>query len=349
MKILFTGDISLNDDYIEAAETGENPFLNIENVFKNADLVIGNLEAVCASDKGENLHKSPRLKTSLKALEYLNKLNVGLATLANNHVYDNLEDGLNKTLKFLEDNNIQYIGADSIKEQKQYKIIDIGGYRIAFLNYVHPLTNPNIPSNASISLNVYDKELIIKEINQIKPSVDFLILILHWGIDNSFFPAPWQRSDAKNFVNCGADFIIGHHSHTIQGAEKIGKSTVYYGLGNFAFSGFSVKNKRYDLDNTRHRNSFVVELNIKDNDYTVNTIPIKLEGLNVVLSLKPNLLFYVNSFLPIVSNIIVWPIYVLYLKYIYRVYFYLFGNNRNPVKQLRKLNSHKVKKYFQLK
>ena len=109
--ITFLGDISLNDKYNYLYKNGEKPFESLKDILFGSDFVVGNLECLAKGDKGENLLKRPRLKTNLETLNYLKDLNLGLALLAHNHTYDNLEDGFLKTINFLKGNSIAYIGA----------------------------------------------------------------------------------------------------------------------------------------------------------------------------------------------------------------------------------------------
>src|SRR6056297_425775 len=97
MKISFIGDISLNGKYINFCQKGLKPFNYLENEFESADYVIGNLESIAKGTEGENLQKKPRLTTTVNTLEYLKDIYLDVACLAQNHVYDHLEDGFVKT------------------------------------------------------------------------------------------------------------------------------------------------------------------------------------------------------------------------------------------------------------
>lgn len=111
MKLAFLGDISLNDDYIDLYNNGENPFEEVEPYLKKHDLVVGNLECMSMGSNGENFLKFPCIRTTYKTLNYLRNLNLKIACLAHNHVYDHLESGFEVTTNFLKENNIEYIGA----------------------------------------------------------------------------------------------------------------------------------------------------------------------------------------------------------------------------------------------
>ena len=48
-------------------------------------------------------------------------------------------------------------------------------------------------------------------------------------------PSPSQRAQARHLAQAGADVIIGHHPHVLQGYEKVEDCHVFYSLGNVLF------------------------------------------------------------------------------------------------------------------
>jgi hypothetical protein len=341
LKISFVGDISLNNDYQRLAEVGNNPFIFLNKILSKSNYLVGNLEAMLENPHYENTKKQTRLKVHHKSLELLNCININLLTLANNHVYDQLFEGFKNTIDFLEKNSLDYIGAsEQNKEQKIIKIIN--EKKVAFLNYVHHQTNPKFPPDIQINVNVYNKKTIISEIIKIKPGVDYIVLILHWGLDNSRFPEPWQRKDAKEFINAGVDLIVGHHSHVLQGFEKINNSYVFYSLGNFAFAPLK-EGKDHDLDRNRQRDSVILHWNIAGAKPEVTWDPIILDKLITKPSSKSKIK-KLSWLIPFISNPVTWPLYKLYLNFFYKLYFYFFGNGRNPFKRFIQIDRNKLKK-----
>lgn len=340
IKISFLGDISLNNGYKALAQNGINPFKGVEGFLSKSNFVVGNLEAVVEGEDGENFQKQTRLKVSYQNLELLKGLKVNLFTLANNHIYDQLYDGFIKTVNFLNENNIDHIGANVIPSQETTYIKSIKDKKFAFLNYVHLGTNPNFPSDCKIDVNIYDRQVVINQIKQVRIHVDFIVLTIHWGMDNSRFPEPWQRKDARDFVKAGANFIAGHHSHVLQGYEKIDNSYVFYNLGNFAFAPLK-EGKENDLDRNRQRDSIVLHWLINDDKSEVTWNPIRLDNL-FVLPTKRSKINKLTILIPFVSNSFIWPFYKFYLRYIYKFYYYFFGNGRNPIKQLSKIDRRKL-------
>ncbi len=347
MKISFLGDISLNNTYSQFAYNNKNPFKGVEILLKQSDYVIGNLEAVAEVTNGENENKQTSLKVNYKSLNLLKSIKVNLLTLANNHIYDQLLDGFKKTISFLNDIDIDHTGA-SVKSKglSSTFVKVIGSKKIAFLNYVHNDTNPGFPDNCEINVNIYNREHIKSDIIQIKQSVDFIVLILHWGLDNSRFPEPWQRKDAQLFIDTGVHLIIGHHSHVLQGYEKIENAWVFYSLGNFAFAPVQ-EDRENDLDLNRQRDSIVLHWTVEDNIIDVDWDPICLDRLNVIPS-NNSKIKRLTRLIPFVSNRLIFPFYHFYLNIIYKVYFYFFGNGRNPFQQLKNINKNKLRRAKQI-
>jgi hypothetical protein len=343
IRLSFLGDISLNGEYASVAIQKKNPFQKVSYLLQDTTYLIGNLEAVVENPGKENFRKHTRLKIEPVSLELLLHLKPGLLTLANNHVYDQLYDGYLHTINFLKKHEIDYTGAVSIEENNASPsfIKTISGRRIAFLNYVHLSTNPRLPEDCKISVNIYDKAAIVKEIRRLRDEADDVILLLHWGTDDSRFPEPQQRKDAREFARAGADAIIGHHSHVLQGFENIGKTTVFYGLGNFAFAPMQ-QQKGYELSK-RQRDTIILHWDIEKGAQGFHYDAVRLQGLEVLPATKTKIR-KISRLIPVVSNGFVWPLYKFYLNYLYKIFFYFFGNGRNPFAQLKKINKSRLKR-----
>ncbi len=245
-NITFIGDISLNDKYNELYQNGEKPFKGVRDILFSSDFVVGNLECLAKGDKGENLLKKPRLKTNLETLNFLKDMNLGLALLAHNHVYDNLEDGFVKTIKFLDENNIAHIGAGLSPEEAAKPFIkNFNGTKICILNYVTYDTNPNLPNDATVYPNWFDETKVIADIKKYKEVCDKVILCLHWGgrCEGGLYPDWDQPFIARRLIDAGADLIAGNHSHTVQPFEIYKDKYIFYSLGNFCFVNFYSNNE----------------------------------------------------------------------------------------------------------
>jgi hypothetical protein len=272
MKVIFLGDISLNDNYIELYKKGDQPFKSLELLLGSSAFVVGNLECMIKGDKGENLLKRPRLSTTVDTLNYLKDIHLSIACLAQNHAYDHLVDGFVKTSDFLRKTNIQYLGAGfTIEEAAKEVIIERDGIKIGILNYITKDTNPDLPLGAPVYLNLFEKNKVIEDIQKLKPHVNHIVLELHWGgrFEGGLYPDFYQRKLAMFLVDYGADLIIGHHSHTFQPFEKYKGKYIFYSLGNFCFSDYLFDEKFYP-NPLRRRITSIIEVFFKKESYSIS-------------------------------------------------------------------------------
>lgn len=347
-KVAFLGDVSLNDDYTDLHRRGIDPFINIRSTLSDQDFVIANLECMAKGDEGENLLRRPRLTTTYETLAYLKALNVSLVTLAQNHVYDHLEDGYRKTTEFLTKNDITYMGAGhSHEEAREPIIIFRDRIKIGLLNYVSEDTNPNLPENSNVFTNFFDLDRTISEITNLKTTVDHVVVMLHWGgrVEGGYYPDWNQPSIARKLIDAGADLLIGHHSHTLQPFEKYRGKFIFYSLGNFCFSDIKFENRVIEIDRKKNVESIIVLVNFTKKKYTIELLPI--ENKECWISKEPSILqrlkYRNRVFYFIRESYILWKIYFFKLKKIDPALFYFFGNSRNFFSQFRILAREKWK------
>ena len=337
-SIKFLGDISLNDAFISLRDRNENPFKFIKSTLKDS-FVVGNLECFAEGEKGENSLKKPRLKTNLKTLDYLKDLNLSLVSIANNHVYDLLEDGFNKTINFLDENGIKYIGAGkTIKEASKPYILEVSELSICFFSYVTSDTNPSMPENASVYLNWFDKEKVLSDIQSYKSKVDYIVLLLHWGgkVEGSYYPEYDQIKTANLLLEEGADIIVGHHSHTLQPFSRKEAGEVFFSLGNFCFADIVFEGKtKYILNRNRFTESIILNVCFSKEKLNTDFIPIKNNNLFIEINDRVKARFKVRQFL--------FDVFLRRELFSKLNYFYF----KRIYKYLRLLKKHPELSYFQ--
>lgn len=285
IRIKFIGDVSFNNDYIPLLESGENPFKAVSPLLENADLVVGNLECL-AEGIGQNEAKVPRIHTSKKALDALKHINLGLATLATNHVYDNLEEGFRNTTEKLNEIGIEHIGASLFPETASMPFVfEKDGWKIGFLNYVHDDTNPKIPEEAKVYPNRYWMHQIIEDIHRLKGEVDKVVVLLHWGgkCDYGYLPHQEQISDAKQMVDAGASAIIGHHTHTFQASMGYKNAPIYFSVGNFCFDHIVMGDQAFKIRQSGRKGGIVELLFTERGSVKSAVSPFRSEGLYLKL------------------------------------------------------------------
>jgi len=85
-------------------------------------------------------------------------------------------------------------------------------------------------------LRCYDTELFLNAIKEADEKADFVIAVVHWGTEYSYDLEEVQLSTGKEYLDAGADAIIGGHSHCLQGMEFYDEKPIIYSLGNYWFN-----------------------------------------------------------------------------------------------------------------
>ena len=352
VTISFIGDVSLNDDYARLFRDGVRPFHDLSGDLEGSDLVAGNLECLAAGSQGENLKKKPRLKTDLQTLGYLKQLNLGIACLAHNHVYDNLEDGFLKTTAFLQQNNIRHLGASMDNSTGDPMLqLDIKGIQFAFFNYVAEDTNLSLPPDAGIKLSILSKHKVLEDLSKAREA-DFRILILHWGgrHESSYYPDPAQIKLSREFIKGGADLIIGHHPHTLQPSFTYRGRSVFFSLGNFCFADVRSDDRIKEIKYRRWKESAILKVDFNREGYRTHLLPFRLENLHTIKDKNVTRRFkFRQLYLKLIRfSRLFWFIYYFGFKYLRPVVWEL--RKKDPEKNLAQrvsgLNREKIKGMF---
>jgi poly-gamma-glutamate synthesis protein (capsule biosynthesis protein) len=209
---------------------GKKPFARIEHELRQKDLLFGNLETVL-SESGTEQRKRWVNTTQPEAARHLKDAGFDILSLANNHTLDLGEEGFIKTLNVLEGHGIAYIGGARGEDPVPGLIVERNGIRLGFLAY----TRGMFRSPPGVTVAKLKKKAIIKEIRALKDRCDHVVVSLHWGIENVYYPSPDLVRLAHALIDSGATLILGHHSHTIQGIEEYNGGLIAYSLGNFQF------------------------------------------------------------------------------------------------------------------
>jgi hypothetical protein len=208
------------------------------NLLGEFDKVVANLEFPVGTDKLDPGHAYFHYTSAEATRSIIKTLNLGILSLANNHILDLGTEGLHRTIGLLKEEGVLFTGAGYLPEHIEPLVFEVSGNQIGFMAYADNTTNPEKKKSDGLFINSLDLEKLPYEIRQLKKQVDFVILSIHWGNDYSFFPTKEQVSKAVKLVSSGVDIIMGHHPHTIQPFEKIDHAYVFYSLGQACFGDF---------------------------------------------------------------------------------------------------------------
>jgi poly-gamma-glutamate synthesis protein (capsule biosynthesis protein) len=163
-----------------------------------------------------------------------------LLTLANNHVYDFGKVAFNDMLDSLDEYKMPYIGAGrNITEAKKPYYFILNGYKIAFVNATRAekyILTPEATETDGGVFRCYDEEPLKKVISETKKDSDYLILLVHWGKEDSHELEDVQITTSKLYIDAGADVIVGTHAHVLQGIDFYDHKPIVYNLGDFIFN-----------------------------------------------------------------------------------------------------------------
>ena len=190
--------------------------------------------------------------------EILTDGSVEVVTLANNHSGDYGEQGLSDTETALEKAGIDYCIGDTItvKEVNGAKVAFIG----IFVNYGTDDSENQLRSDIE---------------NAKKQGAELIITAFHWGSEKATQPDETQQSLAHTAIDCGADLVVGHHPHVLQGIEKYNGKYIAYSLGNFCFGGNSNPS---DMDTMIFRQTFTISSDGAAEDDDVTVIPCSISS-----------------------------------------------------------------------
>ena len=241
VSIAAVGDIMIGNHttyYIQKYGV-DYPFDSTREVLSQAHIAFGNLESPFTRT-GTKFEKRFNFKVPPEFAPGLIRAGFDVVTLANNHILDYGIQGLKNTLSVLDSIGLAYCGAGLNRDQAQQPaIIERNGFRIGFLGYSMTFPEEFWAGRSRGGTN-YPFNLK-KNIEQTDSLADFVVVTFHWGGEGMNYPKEYQKHFAHLAIDCGADLVLGHHPHVLQGLEIYNNRLIVYSLGNFSFSSYSRK------------------------------------------------------------------------------------------------------------
>ena len=202
---------------------------------QEANVSIANLEAPIINGNHTPIKKSgPCLHAPKETIEVLKEAGFNTITLANNHFRDQGQKGVEYTLQSAKDNQIDIVGGGmTLQEARQILYKRIKDETIAIINVCeHELS---IATDESGGSNPLDLINLHEDITTAKEKADFVLIIVHGGIEGYQLPTPRMKRTYRHLIDLGADAIVNHHQHCFSGYEIYKDKPIFYGIGNFCF------------------------------------------------------------------------------------------------------------------
>lgn len=249
MVIAVAGDV-LPESSWEAPHEIEHLFDGVREEFARADLVFVNLEEPLTGSSKVTPYKNPAAvaagrdyvlsSRNPEVPRILKEAGIGLVGLANNHMLDYTEEGLDETLRRLAEAGPPWVGAGRKSEAERAYVFSRRGRRVALLAFsdVIPTNYEATETHHGIASSKEEEDLR-RAIEQARQRADYVVLMMHWGGQGKHLITPRQRQLGQVAAEAGCDAVIGMHPHVLQGVEYVGRVPVFYSVGNFAFPSSS--------------------------------------------------------------------------------------------------------------
>lgn len=232
-------------------------FQNVQPVFAQDDLTIVNMEGTLT----EETTREPKQFAFKGDAEYAKILTAGAveaANLANNHSFDYGKKSYEDTITALEAEGISSFGYE------RTAVMDIKGVKVGLAGVYE------LAEHIDCKQDLLDNIASLKE-----QGAQIIIVSFHWGQEKENVPSDVQVELAHAAVDNGADLVLGHHPHVLQGIEEYKGKNIVYSLGNFCFGGNSAPS---DMDTMIFQQTFTVKDGKLQEDNVTNILPCKISS-----------------------------------------------------------------------
>ncbi|MFC4077946.1 CapA family protein [Salinithrix halophila] len=243
LRLAVVGDLMMHDTQIQAGKQVDGSynydsfFKEVKPWFKQADLVVGNLETTLPGESkpysGYPLFRAPDAYG-----QALREAGFDLVSTANNHSMDAGEEGVVRTYRKLKKLGIEPVGTSPGPEPQEPVLVKRNGINLSFSAYTYGTNGIPLPKGKEYLVNHIQTEKIKEDIRKSKAKgADYIAVMLHFGLEYQREPNAEQKRVVKEVLESGADVVLGGHPHVLQpmeypkqnGREKF----VIYSLGNF--------------------------------------------------------------------------------------------------------------------
>ncbi|HEX5950718.1 MAG TPA: CapA family protein [Actinomycetota bacterium] len=239
-----TGDVSLDPAYIPAFRSNGYGWAwsGLEGLFRRDDLTVINHECP-STDIVDPIPKTYSFRCDPEALDEAVEAGIEVASLANNHGFDQGPDALMDSVRNMERAGIVPLGAGASEEEADApRYLQVKGWRIGLVG-VGEVIDPDYQVAVGDEIGTavgHDFPRALRAIREAEANADLVVVVIHWGVELDTQPRDYQVVEAERMVAAGADVIFGHHAHRLQPMDVIDGRPVFYGLGNFVWPSFSV-------------------------------------------------------------------------------------------------------------
>jgi len=284
--ITFTGDCTLGTDERFRGEKNsfeafidehgyEYPFEKVKQFFEQDDLTVINLEGVLHNYSTNKADKNYLFRGPTDYVKILSLASIEACSIGNNHILDYGKPGLDSTVQTLEENGIAWFGTTEYCDQGY--VFEKDGVKIGFVSiYISYWWTPGVPTSVKQTMAQMRQD-----------GCSLIIACMHGGVEYDTRHDTNQEKMADRLIDYGADVVVGHHPHSIQGIREQDGACTLWSLGNFCFGGNTsivISRKRSPNYGSLNLNTFIAQFTFSfdgDNRYLghqLNIIPCFVTG-----------------------------------------------------------------------
>jgi poly-gamma-glutamate synthesis protein (capsule biosynthesis protein) len=208
----------------------------LKSSIQSCDLKVVNFEVPLKPDVDLPPQKRERFFQNDDAPDFLRGVGFNLFSLANNHAFDWGEEGFKKTKAALGD---QSFGVGTYDEAYRIRVCEVNGMKIGFMSLsfaAYAGVFDDVMNHEGLGCAYINDLRVNHDVIEAKKQVDYLFILPHDGIEYIDVPLPETIARYRDFIDYGADGVIGTHPHCPQGWEEYKGKPIFYSLGNFLFN-----------------------------------------------------------------------------------------------------------------
>lgn len=262
ITISAAGDCTLGtDEYFDPSTSlnayydsnGSEYFLqNVKSIFDADNLTIVNMEGTLTEETARQ-DKTYAFKGPAEYAQILTSGGVEAANLANNHSHDYGDKSYTDTIETIEAAGIVSFGYD------RTAVMDVNGIKVGLVGTYELADGMGCEDEMIANIKAVEEQ-----------GAQIVIVSFHWGLERENYPTENQVNLAHSAIDNGADLVLGHHPHVLEGIEVYNGKNIVYSLGNFCFGGNSNPS---DKDTMIFQQTFTVENGELTADNVTNIIP----------------------------------------------------------------------------
>ena len=227
VRVLFVGDIMLDRNVGKSADADGVASLfstSTRELFADADARVANLEGAVTTNPSIARVNHNILHFTFKpdvVRQALDLLRISAVSLANNHTFDFGSRGYTETRGRVEASGVAVFGHPYNATSSISTVLTVNDKTLCLVGF-HSLYDA-------------DTAPVTGEITALRPYCWRVIVFAHWGDEYQVRSNAAQQEAGHEFIDAGADLVVGAHPHVVQEYEVYKNRAIFYSLGNFMF------------------------------------------------------------------------------------------------------------------